>query len=291
MWPYNVNAVFNPGATVFNDKTLLLVRVEDYKGSSHLCKATSADGFTNWMIDAKPTMTPYHDKFPEEFYGIEDPRIVRLENSDTYAIAYTSYSETGPLVSLATTTDFVSFERHGIIMHPEDKDASLFPKKFNGRWALLHRPYLKDKLNRASIWISYSSDLMHWGESSCLVEARTGGWWDSGKVGIGPQPIETTEGWLMIYHGVRLTFSGPIYRVGLVLLDLDDPNKVIKRCDEWVFGPEETYERVGDIPNVTFPCGAVVKDDELIMYYGAADTSIAVATASVNEILSYIKNS
>jgi predicted GH43/DUF377 family glycosyl hydrolase len=132
---------------------------------------------------------------------------------------------------------------------------------------------------------------MHWGEDACLIEARKGGWWDAVKIGIGPQPIETSEGWLIIYHGVKTTGSGSLYRLGLALLDLNDPMKVIKRCDEWVFGPDELYERVGDVPGVTFPCGAIVKGDELIMYYGAADSSIAVATASVKEILSYIKNS
>ncbi len=291
MWPYKAHSVFNAGATIFNEKVLLLVRVEDMKGFSHLCKATSADGFTNWEIDKAPTMVPDTANFQEEFYGIEDPRIVRLDNSDTYGVAYTSYSQTGALVSLATTTDFKTFERHGIMMHPEDKDASLFPRKFNGHWALLHRPTPKDKLNRANIWVSYSSDLMHWGESSVLIEAREGGWWDAHKIGIGPQPIETSEGWLIIYHGVRTTGSGSLYRVGLALLDLDDPAKVIKRCDNWVFGPEETYERVGDVPGVTFPCGAVVKGDQLIMYYGAADSSVAIATASVQEILNYIKES
>lgn len=290
MWPYKVNSVFNAGATIFNDKVLLLVRAEDHRGFSHLCKAVSVDGYTNWEIDPKPTMVPETETFPEEFYGIEDPRIVHIENSDMYSIAYTSYSETGPSVSLATTTDFVTFERHGIVMHPEDKDASMFPKKFNGRWALLHRPSPRDKFNRSNIWLSFSSDLMHWGEDGCLIEARKGGWWDAHKIGLGPQPIETPEGWLIIYHGVRTTGSGSLYRLGLALLDLEDPMKVIKRCDEWVFGPEELYERVGDVPGVTFPCGAVVKQDELIMYYGAADSSIAVATASIKEILSYIKN-
>jgi predicted GH43/DUF377 family glycosyl hydrolase len=290
-WPYAVNSVFNAGATIFSGKVLLLVRAEDHRGFSHLCKATSVDGYTDWQIDTKPTMLPDTENYPEEFYGIEDPRIVRLDSSDTYAIAYTSYSQTGPLVSLATTTDFITFERHGIIMHPEDKDASMFPRKFNGRWALLHRPSPRDKMNRANIWISYSSDLMHWGEGSCLIEARKGGWWDAVKIGIGPQPIETPEGWLIIYHGVKTTGSGSLYRLGLALLDLENPMKVIKRCDQWVFGPEELYERVGDVPGVTFPCGAVVRGDELIMYYGAADSSVAIATSSVKDILLYIRES
>ncbi|HWA07362.1 MAG TPA: glycosidase, partial [Ignavibacteria bacterium] len=109
------------------------------------------------------------------------------------------------------------------------------------------------------------------------------------KVGLGPQPIETSEGWLIIYHGVKTTAAGSIYRLGLALLDLDDPSKVIARSDEWVFGPNEYYERIGDVPDVTFPCGVVLKGDELIMYYGAADTTMAIATASLNEILGFIR--
>ena len=142
----------------------------------------------------------------------------------------------------------------------------------------------------SNIWISHSPDLKHWGDSSILLPARRGSWWDAYKVGLGPQPIETSEGWLIIYHGVKTTASGSLYRLGLALLDLEDPSKLIKRCDEWVFGPNEMYERVGDVPDVTFPCGVVVKGDELIMYYGASDTTMAIATGSLKEILSYLKH-
>lgn len=291
MWPYKVNAVFNAGATLFKDKVLLLVRVEDMRGFSHLTTATSKDGYTNWKIDTTPTFEPSPMMYPEDTYGIEDPRIVKLEEENRYAVVYTSFSPGGPLVSLATTDDFKAFKRYGVVMPPDDKDASLFPKKFNGRYVLLHRPSPTNYLLGANIWISYSPDLKHWGDSSVLLPARRGSWWDAYKVGLGPQPIETPEGWLIIYHGVRSTAAGSLYRLGLALLDLDNPGKVIRRCGEWVFGPNEYYERVGDVPDVTFPCGVVLRGDELIMYYGAADTTMAIATASLKEVLEFVKNS
>jgi predicted GH43/DUF377 family glycosyl hydrolase len=288
MWPYSVNSVFNAGATMFDNKVLLLVRVEDMKGFSHLCKAVSKDGYTNWVIDKVPTLEPKVDDFPEEIYGLEDPRIVKIEEENRYAVTYTSFSQSGPLVSLATTEDFQTFRRYGVIMPPDDKDASLFPRKFNNRYVLIHRPSPTSYLLGANMWISYSPDLKHWGDSSILLPSRRGSWWDAYKVGLGPQPIETPEGWLIIYHGVKTTAAGSLYRLGLALLDLDDPSKVIKRCDEWVFGPNEYYERVGDVPDVTFPCGVVVKGDELIMYYGAADTTMAIATASLKEVMEFV---
>lgn len=291
MWPYRVNSVFNPGATLFNDKILLLNRVEDMRGFSHLCKAVSSDGITGWEIDRTPTMVPEEDKYPEDHYGIEDARIIKLQNDTRYAICYTSFSKSGPLVSLATTEDFVTFKRFGVIMPPDDKDASLFPRKFKDNWLMLHRPSPSVDFMGAHIWISSSPDLIHWGESQILLPARKGSWWDAHKVGLGTQPIETSEGWLIIYHGVKATASGALYRVGLCLLDLDDPHKIVKRCDEWVFGPSEIYERIGDVADVAFPCGVVLKGDELFMYYGAADTTVGVAKGSLKEILDYIKYS
>jgi predicted GH43/DUF377 family glycosyl hydrolase len=294
MWPYKVNSVFNAGAVMHNSKALLLVRVEDMRGFSHFCKAISDDGITNWKIDSSPTMNTDVDRFPEEFYGIEDPRVVKLEEENVYgadyAIVYTSFSKSGPLVSLAMTSDFNRFQKIGVVMPPDDKDASLFPRKIQGRWALLHRPTPSNPVIGAHIWISYSPDLIHWGNSSVLLPARQGSWWDANKIGLGPPPIETPEGWLIIYHGVRQTAAGNIYRLGLAMLDLEDPRKIIKRCDEWVFGPHEMYERIGDVPDVTFPCGVIVKDDTLIMYYGAADTTIGVATASMSRVLECFLN-
>ena len=141
------------------------------------------------------------------------------------------------------------------------------------------------------MWLSYSPDLKRWGEHSVMLEARHGAWWDANKIGLSPQPVETAEGWLVIYHGVRMTPAGCLYRLGLALFDLEDPAKLVRRGDEWVFGPDAPYERVGDVGNVVFPCG-VIHDpatNELRMYYGAADTSIAMATGDVAELLDWLK--
>jgi predicted GH43/DUF377 family glycosyl hydrolase/transposase-like protein len=204
-WPYPANSVFNPGATRFNDEVLLLVRVEDFQGLSHLTVARSPGGRSGWRVDPEPTLLPDPLRHPEEFWGIEDPRIVFLEEEGLYAVTYVAYSRGGPLVALATTSDFKTFHRLGPILPPEDKDASLFPRRFRGRWAMIHRPMPTSPGARPNIWISFSPDLRHWGDHTVIIEARPGSWWDSDRVGLGPQPIETPEGWLILYHGVRQT--------------------------------------------------------------------------------------
>ena len=290
-WPYPAHVVFNPAATVFNGKTLLLVRVEDRRGFSHLTRAISADGVTNWEIDSSPTLESDPVNHPEELWGIEDPRIIRVEELNKWAVTYTAYSRGGPLVSMALTDDFVKFERLGPIMPPEDKDAALFPRRINGKWALIHRPIAANYVPGAHIWLSYSDDLVHWGDRRVLMHARRGGWWDGGKIGMAAPPMETPEGWLLFYHGVRKTASGSIYRMGLALLDIDDPMKVKNRSDEWIFGPREKYERDGDVDDVVFPSGWVVdeKSGLLKLYYGAADSCVGMATASLSDLLEYIK--
>jgi len=290
-WPYAANTVFNPGAVQLeNGETLLLVRVEDRRGISHLTAARSSDGFTGWKVDPVPTLLPSPEIFQEELWGIEDPRITWMPEIAKYAITYTAYSRNGPLVALALTEDFRVFERCGPIMPPEDKDAALFPHRLRGRWALIHRPVPNAPGAKANIWLSFSPDLRHWGDHMVLMEAREGALWDAGKIGLSPPPIETSEGWLIIYHGVRNTAAGAIYRLGLALLDRDDPCVVLRRGEEWVFGPEESYELMGDVPNVVFPGGVVVDSasDELRMYYGAADTCVAVATAKVSELVEWL---
>ena len=291
VWPYLVNSVFNPGATLLPDgQTLLLARVEDRTGLSHLTAARSLDGLTNWHIDAQPTLPADPQNFPEELWGVEDARIVYLPELERWAVTYTAYSERGPLVSLALTSDFRTFERRGAILPPEDKDAALFPRRINGRWALIHRPVPSPIGAGAHIFVSFSPDLRDWTESALVLEARRGGWWDANKIGLCTPPVETREGWLIVYHGVRTTGAGVLYRVGLALLDLEDPTLVRARGREWVLSPREEYELIGDVGYVIFPCGQVVDETtcELRLYYGAADSSIAVAHANVNELLDWL---
>lgn len=288
-WPYPINSVFNAAATTLQDgTTLLLCRVEDFRGISHLCAARSFNGIDGWHIDREPTMLPDPKNWPEEVWGIEDPRITYVPELNKYAVIYTSYSRGGPGVSLAMTEDFVQFERYGTIMSPEDKDAALLPRRIGGNWALIHRPVGPVG---AHIWISYSPDLRHWGSHKIMLEARRGAWWDANKIGLSPPPIETPEGWLMIYHGVRQTVSGAIYRLGLALFDLDTPEVCTLRGDTWIFAPHERYEREGDVNNVVFPCGYTIGSDgdTIHLYYGGADTCIALATGSVRELLSWLQ--
>ncbi|CAN5523786.1 glycosidase [soil metagenome] len=287
-WPYPVNTVFNAGATRLKDgTTLLLCRVEDRTGLSHLGVARSPNGVDGWEIDPEPTLLPAPKDHPEESWGIEDPRITFVPELDQYVIAYTSYSRGGPGVSLALTEDFRRFERLGLIMSPEDKDAALFPQRIGGRWVLIHRPMTP---LGAHMWLSYSPDLHHWGHHELMLEARRGAWWDAHKIGLSPPPIETSAGWLVIYHGVRATTSSSLYRLGLALFDLEHPERCLKRGDRWVFGAEESYEREGDVSNVVFPCGFTVGDDgdTLNLYYGWADTCVALATSSVQALLGWL---
>jgi predicted GH43/DUF377 family glycosyl hydrolase len=290
-WPYPVNSVFNAGAVRLEEggDTLLLVRCEDHRGHSHLTAARSQDGTRGWEVDRAPTFASDVRGHPEELWGVEDPRITWVPELRRYAVVYVAYGRGGPGVSLALTDDFRSFERMGMVLPPEDKDAALFPRRFRGRWAMIHRPV--PVLGAAEMWISYSPDLTHWGDHRVLIQAREGGWWDARKIGLSPPPIETSEGWLLLYHGVRQTAAGALYRLGLALLDPEEPTRVVLRGDEWVFGPEAEYERVGDVADVVFPCGAVVAPDgdALRLYYGGADTVMCLATASIRELLEWLK--
>jgi predicted GH43/DUF377 family glycosyl hydrolase len=262
--------------------------VEDLRGISLLHVARSTDGLTGWTFDPEPLLRSDAEHHPEEIWGCEDPRLTWLPEREEWAIAYTAYSSLGPLVSLAMTRDFRSVQRLGPVMPPEDKDAALFPVRFDGRWAMIHRP--SPLRGNAHMWISSSPDLRHWGDHALLLEARDGAWWDANKIGLGPPPIETAEGWLVMYHGVHMTGDGPIYRVGLALLDLADPRVLLRRMDEWVFGPSASYEVMGDVGKVVFPCGWVLDEanDRLLLYYGAADSSIGVATASFSDVLARV---
>ncbi|MBL8684731.1 MAG: hypothetical protein JNK05_36480 [Myxococcales bacterium] len=287
-WPYPVHTVFNPGAVRLKDHTtLLLCRVEDFRGHSHLCAARSRNGIDGWQIDDTPTLSPMPGEYTEELWGIEDPRITWMPELGRYAVAYTAFSKAGPGVALALTEDFRTFERLGLVMQPDDKDAAMLPRRVDGHFALVHRPMHE---SGAHIWMSFSPDLRNWGGHKLVLLARKGAWWDANKVGLSPPLIETPRGWLMIYHGVRHTAAGSLYRLGLALLDLEQPTKCLLRGDPWMFGPEAQYEREGDVGYVVFPCGYVIEDDgdTVRLYYGASDTCIALATASLSAMLAWL---
>ncbi len=287
-WPYPAHTVFNPGATRLRDgTTLLLCRVEDRRGHSHLCAARSANGIDGWVIDPEPTLRPDPEHFPEELWGIEDPRITYVDELGKYVVSYTAFGRGGPGVALTLTEDFHHFERYGLVMQPDDKDAALLPRRIDGNFAMIHRPMTD---SGAHIWISLSPDLRNWGSHKLLLQARKGAWWDANKVGLSPPLIETPRGWLMLYHGVRHTASGSLYRLGVALFDLAKPDLCLARGDSWIFGPEAIYEREGDVGNVAFPCGYTIgaDGDTIYLYYGAADTSVALATGSIREILGWL---
>jgi len=280
--------VFNPGATVADGETVLLCRVEDRRGISQLVVARSADGVSDWRIEKEPLL--FDDPAdPTTVWGVEDPRVTRVDELGAWVISYTGYGPDGPCVRLATTADFQTVEHIGVVMPPEDKNAPLLPRRVDGKFILFHRPF-SGRAGRADIWVSRSDDLLSWQAPEPVMAARPGAWWDSTRIGMGPAPLETPHGWLGVYHGVKQMVNCWIYRVGLVLLDLHNPAVVLRRSDEWVLGPATRYEMIGDVANVIFPTGLVHDEatDELRVYYGAADTSIGMASAKLSTVLDYV---
>ncbi|MBN1673448.1 MAG: glycoside hydrolase family 130 protein [Kiritimatiellae bacterium] len=279
--PFRANTVFNGTPLVREDGIDMLLRVEGQQGYSFFALARSRDGLHFTVCD-KPVMMPA-EVGPWALYesrGIEDPRATRLDG--TYYVLYVASGPYGPRIALAKTDDHMSYERIALVSEPGNKDGVLFPRKIKGRYARLDRPIGEDK---GCIWISYSLDLIHWGDSQ-MVLPPGGVRWDTFRVGASVPPIETPAGWLKIYHGTSWTPAGPVYRAGALLLDLDDPANVVKQGLVPLLSPRAEYERIGDIGNVCFACGAVVFDNGTIyVYYGAADTSICVATGTIDQIM------
>jgi beta-1,2-mannobiose phosphorylase / 1,2-beta-oligomannan phosphorylase len=290
-WPYPVNAVFNPAAAEMDGATVLLARVEDLRGISHLTVARSSNGLDNWDVADKALLAPTAG-IESEMWGFEDARTVWVEELERFVITCTAYGPAGPAVYLATTRDFVSVERHGIVMTPEDKNAAILPERINGNWVLLHRPVSGLGAANPGIALSRSSDLATWSAPETVMETRGGAWWDSLRIGLGPPPLKTEHGWLLIYHGVKETVAGALYRVGAALLDLAEPSRVIGRSCNWILGPGEPYERIGDVPNAVFPCGLIhdTSTGQLRLYYGASDTTICLATAALDEVLAAVSS-
>lgn len=279
--PFECNTVFNGTPVKLGDEYLLLLRVEGQQGSSFFCLARSRDGL-QFTVDDKPCMVPATEgpfKVWEED-GLEDPRVTCIDG--TYYIMYTAVSGYGHRIALAKTEDFVNFERVAMVSGPGNKDGVLFPEKIGGYYARLDRPMGN---GIGCIWISYSPDLIDWGRSELVCSPRPR-YWDSFRIGASVPPIKTEYGWLEIYHGFKMTSAGPIYKAGTIMLDLENPARVIGRCLGAVLSPREEYERVGDVGNVVFASGAIVEDNgQVKLYYGAADTSICVAVAHIDDLI------
>jgi predicted GH43/DUF377 family glycosyl hydrolase len=291
-WPYAVNVVFNPAAAQLDDTTVVVARVEDLRGLSHLSVARSPNGVDGWTVDPEPLLAAT-DGVESELWGFEDPRVVFAPELERWVITCTAYGPAGPAVFLATTEDFRTVERHGIVRQPEDKNAALLPHRIDGKWLLFHRPKTEYGGARGEIVLSRSADLESWSTPEPVLRPREGAWWDASRIGIGPPPIETEHGWLLIYHGVKEMVGGAVYRAGLALLDRDEPTRVLHRLPEWILGPDASYERTGDVPNTVFPCGAIhdSETDVVRLYYGAADTSICLATATLGDLLDAVCSS
>jgi len=266
--------VFNPAVVYDNALIHLLYRAMGRDDISRFGYAVSIDGFNFFRFD-KPVFTP---KLILEPRGCEDPRVVKLGNS--YYMTYTAYSVSGMRVCLATTDNFIHWERYEMAWaERNDKNAVLFPEKIDGKYIILHRPMHKEPMG---IWISYTDNFADWYGQREVMAPSEGGNWDSAKIGAGAPPIKTEKGWLLIYHGVD---EDMVYRLGAAMLSLDDPSKVIYRHPEPILEPERDYEIRGEVPNVVFTCGACEVGDKYYVYYGGADRVICVATVDKEDML------
>ncbi len=272
--------IYNAGCIKVKNKYIYLISFESLNGCTNIYYGESRDGI-HIEVDDTPLISPEKTGSLATFekHGVLDARITHID--DKYYIVYLAKSEHGFILCLAETKDFKTINKKGIISQPDTKAGTLFPKKFKGRYARLERPN-----SGGSIWISYSYDLLNWGESEVVLSPRAG-FWDSHHVGCSTVPLEIKEGWLIFYYGVKKTSAGFLTRIGAAILDKDNPaSRVINRSNEPVLSPRETYERIGDINNLVFSCGAICeKDNTIKLYYGVSDNCLCVGETSVSEII------
>ena len=280
--PYTVHTVHNAGVTKHHGTYYMLFRSHLDTGRSIIGLAESNDGY-HFKVQDKPFITPATEGIFQEYeaFGVEDPRIACIEGE--YYITYSAYSKHGVRIGLAKTKDFKSLERISLITEADYRNVVLFPEKINGRYVRLDRPH--SEISPWAIWISYSKDLIYWGESE-LIMMPIPYHWDEMKIGPGATPIKTDQGWLSIYHGVFPTMDGAIYRLGVALHQLDNPAIIRGVSDSWILQPEDPWEITGYVHNVVFTCGAVPEEDGTVkIYWGAAVSVMCVGTATIAELI------
>ncbi|MGP8069774.1 MAG: glycosidase [Candidatus Bathyarchaeia archaeon] len=286
---WEIGGTFNPGAAKSGEVIHILYRAVNEQKISSLGHATTTDGETITSRSLEPVFAPVDSR---EILGCEDPRITAFDGG--YYVFYTAYSPRGPRVALASTTDFVSYERYGVVGPDyDDKDAALFPELIAGKFAVVHRiaPNIEVAFFHSIKRIEkvsqnpYSKNYLKRIETNIIMKPKLK--WEEQKVGIGPPPIRTSVGWVVIYHGVD---SNTVYRAGAALLDLENPRRVIARIPEPILEPEEAFERIGVVPNVVFPEGAVLVKDDLKIFYGGADRTCCVASVPMKLLIETLES-
>lgn len=282
----NSNSIFNSAVVPFNDGFAGVFRCDDKRREMRIHAGFSKDGI-NWSIDETPIKFLNETDNPAPFDYAYDPRVCFIE--DRYYVTWCNGYH-GPTIGMAYTFDFKEFHQIENSFLPYNRNGVMFPRKINGNYAMLSRPSDTGHTSFGDIFYSQSPDLTYWGKHRHVMGTR--GWWQSTKIGAGPVPIETKEGWLLFYHGVLTSCNGYVYHFGAALLDLEQPWKVLYRTEPYLMSPQTLYECVGDVPNVVFPCAALADSEtgRIAIYYGAADTVTGLAFTQVDELLEFMKN-
>ncbi|GHU73504.1 glycosidase [Clostridia bacterium] len=280
------NSIFNSAIVPYQGKFAGVFRIDDKRRFMRIHSARSEDGLA-WDIDPEPfnLVNPIADEVGPFEYGY-DPRCCEIDGE--YIVTWCNGYH-GPTIGIAKTKDFKTYTQLENSFLPFNRNGVMFPRKICGNYAMLSRPSDNGHTPFGDIYYSESPDLTYWGKHRYVF--GTVGGWQSTKVGAGPIPIETDEGWLLFYHGVLTSCNGFVYSFGACLLDLDQPWKVIARTAPYLLSPQKVYEQVGDVPNVAFPCAALTDSatGRIAIYYGGADTVICLAFCEVNEVVRFIK--
>jgi beta-1,4-mannooligosaccharide/beta-1,4-mannosyl-N-acetylglucosamine phosphorylase len=279
--------IFNSAIANFGSEFAGVVRADYKNGRAYIHACRSKDGI-KWDIDPEKIKWLDENGNPADPGYAYDPRVVRID--DEYYVTWCTEFH-GPTIGVGKTKDFKTFIRLENAFVPFNRNGVLFPRKINGHYVMLNRPSDTGHTPFGDIFLSQSRDLCYWGKHRHVMSKGSVGWWQGTKIGAGPIPIETTEGWLLFYHGVSNTCNGFVYSMGAALLDLDDPSQVLFRLRDYLLTPEKEYETTGFVPNVVFPCAALFDNEtgRIVIYYGAADTYTAIAFTQIDELIPHIK--
>ncbi len=279
--------IYNSAVILYENEFIGVFRADHKNGRAHIHLGKSKDGLKWTIEDEKIKWQNESGQTIENSYAY-DPRLVKIE--DMYYITWCD-DFPGASIGLGRTKDFKTFIKMENPLMPFNRNGVLFPRKINGEYILLSRPSDSAHTPFGDIMLSHSKDLTYWGKHRLVMTKGGQGWWQGTKVGAGPVPIETSAGWLLFYHGVSWTCNGFVYSFGAVLLDIDNPAKVLYRTRDYLLTPEKDYETTGFVPNVVFPCANIydAATGRIALYYGAADTNTALAFCYVDELIEYIK--